>query len=296
MIRVGNYEIVSVAAGHDRLDGGAMFGVVPKILWEKTEDVDEKNRMRMALRVLVARDRAAGRLILTDAAAGSRWEKEEAERFGIEDDPGALDRAISAFGCAPEDVTDVILTHLHFDHCGGAVLADTEANDETRPRFPNATLWVHALQWKHAASPSVKDRASYRARDIRGIESTGKLRVLDGDPPPSPFPGIRFFVSNGHTPGQLLPLFEDDRPLLFASDMIPTAAHLPLPWVMAYDLHPMTTIEEKERVFAMCRGRGLRIAFCHDLRAGAVSVAIEKGKPRVAEVLDTDPPRAFVES
>ncbi|MFH1679013.1 MAG: MBL fold metallo-hydrolase [Candidatus Eisenbacteria bacterium] len=297
MIQVGNYEIASVAGGYDRLDGGAMFGVVPKILWEKTQDVDGQNRMRMALRVLVAVDRSAGRLILVDAAAGSRWERDEAERFAIEDDSAAVAGALAAFGFGADDVTDLILTHLHFDHCGGATLAAPGSSEETGPRFPNATIWAHAAQWKHASSPSVKDRASYRAGDLRGIEHSGKLRLLDGHPPASPFPGVRWIVSNGHTPGQLLPLFEDDRrPLLFASDMIPTAAHLPLPWVMAYDLHPMTTIEEKERVLALCRERDLRIAFCHDRRAGAVSVAFEKGKPRVGEVLDLDPPRVSIET
>ncbi|RPJ41013.1 MAG: MBL fold metallo-hydrolase, partial [Candidatus Latescibacterota bacterium] len=282
MIRVGRYEVASVVGGYDRLDGGAMFGVVPKLLWEKSEDVDEQNRIRMALRVLVLVDKVDRRVILVDAGAGSKWRPEEAARFAIEERREAVPEALGGFGLSEGDVTDLVLTHLHFDHCGGALDWTDDSRRETKPRFPSAAVWVHRAQWEHAHRPSVKDRASYLVRDFADLERSGRLRIVDGEAPSSPFPGIRWFVSNGHTPGQLLPLVEDGRaPLLFAGDMMPSASHLGLAWVMAYDLHPMTTIAEKERVFSMCQEEGLRVAFCHDRNAGGISIEFSGDKPRV---------------
>jgi glyoxylase-like metal-dependent hydrolase (beta-lactamase superfamily II) len=292
MIRVGRYEVASIVAGSDRLDGGAMFGVVPKVLWEKTEDVDSANRIRMALRVLLLVDRPAGRVILVDSAAGTKWRPEEAARFAIEDYRGAVPEALARFGFAEEDVTDLVLTHLHFDHAGGGLDWAENPRGETKPRYPNAEVWVHRSQWEHAEKPSVKDRASYLARDFASLERYGKLRLVEGEAPPPPFPGVRWFVSNGHTPGQLLPLIEDGAaPLLFAGDMMPSSSHLGPAWVMAYDLYPMTTIAEKERVLAMCRSDSLRIAFCHDRLAGGATIAFDRERPRVDAVLDLDPSR-----
>jgi glyoxylase-like metal-dependent hydrolase (beta-lactamase superfamily II) len=292
VIRVGRYEVVSVVSGYDRLDGGAMFGVVPKVLWEKTEDVDHLNRIRMALRVLLLIDRKERRVIQVDAGAGSKWEPTDAARFAIEDFPDVVPKALRAFGLGPEDVTDLVLTHLHFDHCGGALDWADGGRSKTRPRYPNATVWVHRSQWEHARNPSVKDRASYLARDFAGLEDLAKIRLVEGDSPASSPPGMRWFVSNGHTPGQLLPLIDDpEAPLLFVGDMMPSTSHLGVAWVMAYDLHPLTTIAEKERVFSMCREDGLRVAFCHDRHAGGASLAFNEGKPRVDSLLDLEPPR-----
>lgn len=288
MIRVGRYDVFSVVNGWNRLDGGAMFGVVPKVLWERTEDVDESNRILMSLRSLVAVDRDGGRVIVVDTGAGSKWPAEEAARYAIEDDPEALPNALAPLGLTEEDVTDVVATHLHFDHCGGMTVRDGES---TKLRFPNAAIWVHEEQWAHAMSPAPKDRASYLARDLDTLEESGRLRIVIGDAPSSEIPGIRWRVSRGHTPGQLLPLFEDDRrPLLFTGDMMPTSSHLRPAWVMAYDNHPLRTIEERMAVHEECRKRGLAVAFCHDRALGGALLHFPEGKPAVKEPLDLDPP------
>ncbi|MFH1276950.1 MAG: MBL fold metallo-hydrolase [Candidatus Eisenbacteria bacterium] len=293
MIRAGRYELFSVVTGMNRLDGGAMFGVVPKVLWSRTEDVDDLNRILMAMRSLVAVDRGAGRVIVVDTGAGSKWPAEEAARFAMEDFPEAIPRALAPLGFAPEDVTDIVATHLHFDHCGGMTVRDGPAGGGTKLRFPNASIWIHEGQWEHAHAPALKDRASYLDRDLRGLRESGRLRLVTGDAPVSEIPGLRWRLSHGHTPCQLLPLFEDDdRPVLFLGDMMPTASHLGPAWVMAYDNHPLTTIEERTKVYEECGRSGLAVAFCHDRTHGGAKLHFPKGKPSVKEPLDLDPPRA----
>lgn len=275
--------------GHVRLDGGAMFGVVPKVLWARTQDVDEQNRILMAMRTLLAVNKAASRIMLVDTGAGSKWTREAADRYAIETDRNAIDAALSEIGADRAAVTDVVVTHLHFDHGGGMTEWVGEHGGDLQPCYPNARHWIHQRQLLHAQKPSRRDQASYHAIDYEELAKRELLTVVDGDPPPSVIPGVEWWVSDGHTPGQLLPHFRtlgDEPELLFVGDIIPTAAHLPATWVMGYDLYPLTTLAEREKVHHHCRRDGLRLAFPHDASRGVISVSFdEKGRPFVGEVL-----------
>jgi glyoxylase-like metal-dependent hydrolase (beta-lactamase superfamily II) len=289
MIRVGRYDVFSVIRGWIRLDGGAMFGVVPKILWEQSQDVDDQNRILLATRTLVALDREAGTVLLADSGVGGKWPEDQAQRYAVEPVPGALEKALGKHGLARKDVTDVVVTHAHFDHAGGLTERDSGPGAGPRVSFPQARHWVHERHWRHARAPFEKDRASFMERDFVLLGEAGVLEMVEGDDPPPALEGVSWFLSHGHTPYMLLPLIEDPRaPLLFTGDMMPTSDHLPPLWVMAYDLNPLVTIQEKKKVVEMCR-LGLRLAFPHDRRVGGAEVDASGRKPIVRTPLDLDP-------
>ncbi len=289
MIRVGRFDVVSVVTGTIRLDGGAMFGVVPKVLWLETGDVDQANRILLAMRTLVAVDRAAGRTVLVDSGAGSKWTIDEAARYEILDREGSIEAALGRFGLGPENVTDVVITHAHFDHAGGLTVRPGTSGGDSRPRFPNARHWIHRLHWEHALAPLDRDRASFMGRDFASLDAAGVLAMVEGDDPPPPMDGLRWHLSHGHTPYMLLPLIDDPAgPLLFTGDMMPTSAHIPPLWVMAYDLHPLVTIEEKMRVLDLCRTRGLALAFPHDMGMGGATIDSSGKRPVMGHPLGLD--------
>lgn len=287
MIEIGGYELFSVVTGRYRLDGGAMFGVVPKVLWERETKPDDLNRIPMAMRTLVAIDRDAQRVVLVDTGAGHKWPAEEARRYAIEVYPTALADALAPYGLTEADVTDVVVGHLHFDHNGGLTEWEGPSAGVTRLRFPQARHWIHRNHWQHANAPTEKDRASFLERDLEALHREGVLTFVTGDAPPPPFQGVRWYLSHGHTPYQLLPVFDgDEGGLLFVGDLIPTASHLPVPWVMGYDVQPLVTIEEKKEVYRRCAQEGLGLAFPHDPEVGGVCVEMVDDKPVVCKVLD----------
>jgi len=286
MLRVGDFELSSVVTGRFRLDGGAMFGVVPKVLWEKTCDVDEQNRIFLAMRTLLAINRNAGRVVLVDTGCGPKWDPQKAARFAIEPDPTAVVDALHAAGLSTESVTDVIATHLHFDHNGGLTQWVDDPGEETKLCFPNARHWVHRRHWEHAHHPTVRDRASFLPEDFSALSGARNVTLVNGEDPTPPFDGVRWVLSHGHTPYQLHPLFEDERcSLLFVGDVVPTVAHLRVPWVMAYDLYPLTTIEEKARIYRQCLDEGLLLAFPHDPAIAGVAIDGQPDRPIVARTL-----------
>ncbi len=290
MIRAGRYEIHSAITGWDRLDGGAMFGVVPKVLWQKTEDTDDDNRILMALRSLVAIDPEEKRVVVIDTGAGSKWDDQEAARFAITYDSGAIPRVLAPYGLTMEDVTDVIITHTHFDHAGGMTDWAGKQDGPTSLVFPNASHWVHESHWSHALRPTDRDRASFLMRDLELLNDSDRLVRLTGDEPESTIPGIRWRLSHGHTPYQLLPWFEDDdSPLLFVGDMIPTSTHLPPAWVMAYDLYPLKTLDERKALYSSAASINLRIAFPHDRFHGAGRLDVSGKRVQIAEGLLPSP-------
>ena len=262
-----------------------MFGVVPKVLWQKQTAPDEHNRILLALRTLVAVDPAAGRVVLVDTGAGSKWAPDQAARYGITHDANALPSALAARGLTEDDVTDVVVTHLHFDHAGG--MTHRPPDGPIGARFPRARHWIHSEHLAHARKPTLRDRASFFPHDFEPLAAQGLLVEVGGAAPPPPFPGVRWWLSHGHTPYQLLPWFEDDaHPLLFVGDLIPMTPHLPSAWVMGYDLYPVTTVEEKERVLEWCASDGLHLAFSHDPRVAGAEVQIVAGRPKLGQVLD----------
>ena len=287
MIHLGHWEIESVVCGRFRLDGGAMFGVVPKTLWARGADVDDQNRVLLANRALIAAHRPSGRLLIVDTGTGSKWNAVDAERYAIQSRPEAIDEALAARGAAADDVTDIIATHLHFDHCGGMTVWADKPGGPTRLRFPNARHWLHSRHWEHAHQPTLRDRASFLAIDYDALEQGNALELVDGDPPGSSIDDLEWTVSNGHTPAQLLPRFlgGEDPDLLFVGDMAPTAAHLPLPWVMAYDLYPLTTLAEREATYDRCKQDDLRLAFPHDPQHGVVALEFDGRKVHIKESL-----------
>ncbi|MFH1009980.1 MAG: MBL fold metallo-hydrolase [bacterium] len=263
---IGDYALKSLITGFFRLDGGAMFGVVPRVLWEKTNPPDEKNRIQMTMRALLLQSGA--RRILVDTGVGDKQDEKFARIFHIEHSQASLKKSLSEAGWKPEDITDVILTHLHFDHCGGST---RRQGGDIVPTFPRARYYVQRQQYKHALTRNERDRASYFPENFEPMKAAGQLELLDG--PIELYPGVEILVVGGHTPGQqLVKVADDSRTLLYCADLIPTASHIPLPYIMAYDLFPMTTLEEKKRVLPQAHAEGWILFFEHDPYRAAAKV------------------------
>ena len=286
MLVIDPFELHSIVTGTVWLDGGAMFGVVPKVLWEKVCEVDDLNRIRLATRTLLAIDRKASRVILVDTGCGTKWDPKQADRYGVSYDADAIPKALATAGLSTADVTDIVVTHLHFDHNGGLTDWFDDPGERTVLRYPKANHWVHKAHWQHAFAPLPKDRASFLEQDFAALAETDVLKLVDGNEPPAPFDGVEWFVSNGHTPCQLHPIFgSGPERLLFAGDIVPTVAHLRLGWVMAYDMAPVTTITEKQRIFRRCFEEGLSLALAHDPKVGGVVLDGTVERPIVAKTL-----------
>ena len=286
-MKVDPFEISSIVSGSLRLDGGAMFGVVPKTLWHDKVEVDEDNRILLATRTLLAVNQTAGQVVVVETGCGSKWSGKLKERFGIEFRPQALDDALAARDLSRNDVTDVIISHLHFDHNGGLTDWADEPGGATKLRFPRAKHWVHRNHWQHALNPTPRDRASFLIEDFGVLADSPLLELVESDEPACALEGIEWFVSHGHTPYQLHPVFGTGaRKLLFLGDMVPTLNHLPSAWVMAYDLLPLSSVEEKEALYRRCQAEELILAFPHDPQHAAVQVDTTTGHPVVTTAVD----------
>lgn len=287
MMRIGPFEVYSIKTGVFRLDGGAMFGVVPKVMWEKSTTPDAANRIPLAARTLLLVDRAAPRVVLVDTGNGTKWDPEVAARYGIEHDGTAIIRALAKLQLTPAEVTDVIVTHLHFDHNGGLSEWVEERGGETRLCFPKARHWIHEKQWKHAHAATPKDRASYLPEDFAALEGSPLLTFVTGDHPAAPFEGVRWLLSHGHSPYQLHPVLGAEKDeLIWTGDVIPTIAHLRQAWVMAYDLYPVTTIAEKTDFARRVIASGGVLAFPHDPQHAGVHVDGLPDRPVVARTVE----------
>lgn len=275
MLKLGRWELASALDGWFALDGGAMFGIVPRPLWEKRIPPDARNRVRLAARCLVAVDRDARRVVLVDDGLGDKWDQKRTDIYAI-DRGGGLDAALAALGLARDDVTDVLLTHLHFDHAGGTTRRG--ADGALAPAFPRATYHLQRTNWLWAHSPTEKDRGSFLPDDFELLQHSNRLHLLDGDAPL--FPDLQLIVSEGHTVGQQLPRFHGDGThLTFCGDVIPTHAHLKPSWVMAYDLYPVTTIDEKKMLMAEALEDGGILFFEHDPAMAACRLREDGGAP-----------------
>lgn len=239
----GNFELFTIETGDFRLDGGAMFGVVPKTLWSRGLDADELNRIPMTMRCLLIRSKATGKVYLIDNGAGNKFNEKMTKIYDMDYSNGELLRSLKTHGFSPEDVTDIIFTHLHFDHCGGTTDRDAEGN--IYHVFPKATYHVHEDHWNSAMNPNVRESASFLPENIGPIRDSGRLHlVADGHLYEE---GLSAMTVTGHTDGQQLPVLSDgSRKIVFAADLIPTHHHVPLAWVMGYDMRPAETLTEKE--------------------------------------------------
>lgn len=245
-----------------------MFGVVPKPLWEKRIPADERNRITLAMRcLLIVGD---NRIILVDTGIGNKHDAKFADIFGIDHEHSSLENSLRQSGYEPEDVTDVILTHLHFDHCGGATRREGES---IVPAFQNARYHVQRDHWEWAMNPNPRERASFLRENFEPLAAANRISLLDGGGRLAD--GIELLVVNGHTRAmQLVKVFDDSTTLLFAADLVPTAAHVPLPWVMAYDVKPLRTIEEKKRILGLAADEGWLLFLEHD--ADVESATVER--------------------
>ena len=272
MLVSGDWTLRTFVDAEFRLDGGAMFGVVPRTLWEKHHRPDDRNRIPMVCRCLLAEH--GDRRVLVDTGLGDRWDDKFREIFAIERSPGQLVGALAAAGVPADSITDVVLTHLHFDHCGGAVV---EANGGLAPLFPAARHWVQRRHWDWAHAPTERDRASFRPEDFDVLQERGLLELVDG--PAEIVPGVRVLPVSGHTPGQqLVEIHTGEHVVLFAGDLIPLASQVRVPWIMGYDLNPLLTLQEKKRVLSRAAGEGHILVFEHDPEVEACRVTLEDGK------------------
>lgn len=224
-----------IHTGYFKLDGGAMFGVVPKTLWERTNPADENNLCRWAMRCLLLETK--DRIVLIDNGIGNKQSEKFFSHYYLHGHQ-SLDSSLHQAGFTPEDITDMFHTHLHFDHCGGGVKKDGSLT------FPNATYWVDPDHWQWATAPNAREKASFLKENILPIEESGRMNTVDGERFDHLFDVIRV---NGHTDRQMLPkLTYKGRTLVFVADLLPSVGHIPLPYVMGYDTRPLLTLKEKE--------------------------------------------------
>lgn len=277
-MRVGEYEVELLPLGRFAMDGGGMFGIVPKALWSRAyPHVDEANRIELVTWALLIRGR--GRILVADAGVGDKLKPRRERQFALQQETRALERALAARGIEPEDVTDFVYTHLHFDHAGGSTRRGTPlgrdgggADAALVPVLPRARHYVQRTQLAWAREPSDKDRASFLPENWEPVISAGLLEELDG--PAEILPGIELRPVDGHTAAMQMIIVhgavegEGTPPgssgLFFSVDLVPTAAHLPPHYVAAYDNHPLLAIEEKRRLLAEAAERRWTVCFGHD--------------------------------
>ena len=264
-------KLYSINAGHFKLDGGAMFGVVHKSIWNKLNPADENNMCSWALRCLLVQD--GDRLVLIDNGMG---DKQDAKFFGhyyLHGDD-TLDKSLAKHGFTKDDITDVILTHLHFDHCGGSIV---RVGEKLMPAFKYATYWSNDRHWKWATDPNDREKASFLKENILPIKDSRQLKMVDipvgkdgnnGGPvihPSTILPSISFILVNGHTEAMMLPVIKwNDQTIVFVADLLPSIAHIPLPYVMAYDMFPLTTLKEKKSFLEWALENNCILFFEHD--------------------------------
>ena len=234
-----------INTGFFKLDGGAMFGVVPKKLWSKTNPPDANNLCSWAMRSLLIED--GNRLILIDTGIGNKQDDKFFSHYHLHGDD-SLEKSLKRSGYSKNDVTDVILTHLHFDHCGGAVRWKTKEQKILEPTFKNANYWSNEAHWNWATNPNVREKASFLKNNIIPIEQSGQLKFIKkrGVISNDIFPNIDIYFADGHTESQMIPIINyNGQKIAFMADLLPSVGHIPIPYVMGYDTRPLLTLNEK---------------------------------------------------
>ena len=252
-------NIYSINAGHFKLDGGAMFGVVPKSMWKKLNPPDENNMCNWAMRCMLIEDE--GRLILIDNGMGN---KQDEKFFGYYFLNGndTLEKTLAKYGFSKEDITDVFLTHLHFDHCGGSI---EKVDDKLIPAFKNATYWSNENHWEWATNPNDREKASFLKENILPIKESGKLKFIETKEGIEFSKNINLRFVNGHTESMMLPQIKyKDKTIIFMADLLPSMAHIPIPYVMAYDTRPLETLKEKKSFLIEAQQKDFILFFEHD--------------------------------
>ncbi len=281
-MRFGEFELFSLSDGFFGLDGGAMFGVVPKPVWERTNPADARNRIRLASRPLLVK--APTESVLIDAGIGDKWDAKSRDLYRIEKTE-TIESSLARAGFKPEDITKVVLTHLHFDHAGAATKLDSSGKPV--PRFPNARHYVQQKEWELALNPNRRSRASYMPADFLPPQQAGLLELVDGNVRLELGLGLglvfELVLTGGHTPGhQIAVIRSQGRTAVYWSDLIPTSSHIATPYIMGYDLFPLETMEQKERLVPQAISGQWLSFLAHDPVHTCGVIQEENGKPFLA--------------
>jgi glyoxylase-like metal-dependent hydrolase (beta-lactamase superfamily II) len=270
-------ELHIIETGNLKLDGGAMFGVVPKTIWGKVYPSDENNLCNWSMRCLLVVD--GDRKILIDNGIGDKQDEKFLKHYHLNGE-ATLEDSLRKAGYTADDITDMVLTHLHFDHCGGSIRKVGE--EQYEPAFKNATYWISKPQWEWAVHPNRRERASFLKENILPIQESGQLQLVEKEE--EIFPGFRLVFYNGHTEGQMIPHIRyNGRTIVFMADLLPSTAHVPLPYVMAFDTRPLLTLQEKEKFFSEALENDYILFLEHDLYNECCTLELTEKGVRVKE-------------
>ncbi len=272
-------NIYTVNAGYFKLDGGAMHGVVPKVMWQKVNPADDNNLCTWAMRCLLIEH--GDRKILVDNGMGTKQDEKFFSHFHPHGED-TIEKSIAQHGYKPEDITDVFLTHLHFDHCGGSVKRE---GDQLLPAFPNAKYYTNKAHWDWAITPNPREKASFLKENIVPLQEAGVLEFIDVADGEEWIEGTRIHYCNGHTEQMMLLQMEyKGRQLLFCADLLPSVAHISLPWVMGYDMRPLDTLAEKDKMLTKAVDENWVLVFEHDPKNECATLhRDERGRIRMKE-------------
>jgi glyoxylase-like metal-dependent hydrolase (beta-lactamase superfamily II) len=259
-------KLFSINTGYFKLDGGAMFGVVPKSMWKKLNPADENNLCNWAMRCMLIED--DNRLILIDNGMGNKQDEKFLSHYFLNGDD-TLEKSLAKYGFTKEDITDVFLTHLHFDHCGGSIERPADPDERQAgklvPAFTNATYWSNKKHWEWAVNPNDREKASFLKENILPIKESGKLKFIDAEDGIAFTKNIRIRFVSGHTESMMLPQIQfKENTIIFMADLLPSAAHLPVPFIMAYDTRPLETLKEKKLFLTEALQKNYILFFEHD--------------------------------
>lgn len=252
-------KLHAIETGFFKLDGGAMFGVVPKTIWNKTNPADENNLCSWAMRCLLVEDEE--RLILIDNGIGEKQDAKFLNHYYLHGDD-TLENSLSKIGYNSDDITDVFLTHLHFDHCGGSIIKE---NEKLVPAFKNATYWSNKAHWDWATNPNAREKASFLKENILPIAESGKLKFIAQKDGVAFTKNIKIRFAYGHTEAMMLPQINyKGKTFVYMADLLPSVGHIPLPYVMGYDMFPMKTLDEKEKFLKEAEANNYILILEHD--------------------------------
>lgn len=281
----GAFNLYTIETGRFRLDGGAMFGVVPKTLWSRQIEVDDKNRIPMAMRCLLIESRETRKTYLVDNGVGTKFNEKMSAIYDINFEHSDLHSSLEYHGFSPSDITDIIFTHLHFDHCGGTTFYND--NGDLEHTFKNATYHVTNNHWETATNPNAREKASFLSENIEPLRNSDRLNLIGDNHQFEE--GLSAIPVYGHTKGQQLPQIEDgEKTIVFTADLIPTHVHIPLPWVMGYDMYPVQTLEEKKTFLDDAVEKKWYLFLEHDAREECIQIEKQEGKYRVSQTLTLD--------
>lgn len=251
-------KLITIDTGFFKLDGGAMFGVVPKSLWQKLNPPDANNLCTWAMRCLLIED--GGKLILIDNGIGDKQDEKFLGHYHLHGEHSLI-KSIHAAGYSPDDITDMFLTHLHFDHCGGGLRKEGERIVTT---FPNASYWTHPGHWTWATQPNAREKASFLKENILPMQESGQLKMVSADGK-SPLSQLDILVVSGHTDKMMLPMIRyKGHVICYMADLIPSSGHIPIPYVMGFDTRPLITMDEKEKFLNDAADKNYVLYFEHD--------------------------------